>query len=284
MSHAISTRPLGNTGLRVSQVGLGGEGVLRTHGRAPEAVRVISEALDQGVTYFDCAHAYAGSEGYYGRVWSEKPETRRGIFQASKSARRDKKGALQELDATLESMHLDHLDLWQIHDVRTREDLEAIGGPGGALEAFLDAKASGKTRFIGVTGHHDPAILTQALRDWPVDTVMMPINPIEAALGGFLTETLPAALDRGLGVIAMKVLGGSHYLFPEGGVTAELLIRFALSQSISVAIVGCSSPAHVAVLAQSGRDFVPMDSGDQQELVKAFAPHARRLAFYRGVV
>lgn len=94
---------------------------------------------------------------------------RKGVFQASKSASRDKKSALADLDHTLGTMGLSHLDLWQIHDVRDKQDLKAIESPGGALEAFVEAKAAGKTKFIGVTGHHDPAILSRAIRDWPVD-------------------------------------------------------------------------------------------------------------------
>lgn len=280
----IPARELGKTKVSITQVGLGGEGILRTHGREDEAVPVIMAALEEGVTYFDCAHAYAGSEGYYGKVWPSRPQVRQHIFQASKSARRDKKGALGELHQTLRTMGTDHLDLWQIHDVRTHEDLGAMTAAGGALEAFVEAKTSGKVRHIGVTGHHDPAVLKRAIEEWPVDTVMMPVNPVEAALGGFMQGTLTAARQKGLGIIAMKILGASHYIFPQGNVTAELLIRFALSQEISVAIVGCSTPGHVATLANTGRHFSPMEPEEQEGLIKAFEPHARKLAFYRGVL
>lgn len=265
-------------------VGLGGEGVLRTHGRENAAEAVILEAIREGITYFDSAKAYAGSEGYYGRVWSRQAGDRDRVFQASKSASRDRKGAQRDLDGTLTRMGIDHLDLWQIHDVRTEEDFLDISGPGGALEAFLDAKATGKTRFIGVTGHHDPYLLTRAVREWPVDSVMMPVNPVEGALGGFLDVTLPAAREKGVAVIAMKVLGGSHYIFPNEGVTAELLIRFALSHPIQVAIVGCSTPEHVRTLAHTARIFEPMTDQEMQQVIGAFRPHARRMAFYRGVV
>lgn len=280
----IATREFGNTATRVSLVGLGGEGILRTHGQEERAAEVIHAAIENGITYFDCARVYAGSEAYYGRVWKNRKELRSRVFQASKSAQRTKSGALSDLDVTLKTMGLDHLDLWQIHDVRTEDDLNRIGGAGGALEAFVEAKRSGKTRFIGVTGHHDPQILMQAVTDWPVDSVMMPVNPVEAALGGFLDRTLPAARRKGLAVIAMKVLGGGHYLFPDAGITAQNLIRFALSQDITVAIVGCSSAAHVETLAQMGRSFLPMDAGERRAITELYAPAARRLAFYRGVL
>ena len=281
-TQAIIARPLGKTGVTPAQVGLGGEGVLRTFGKSTAAKAVIDEAVRQGITYFDSARAYAGSEGYYGAYWPFHREARDHIFQTSKSASRDRDGARRDLETTLRTMGIDHLDLWQIHDVRTEEDIEAIEGEGGALEAFLDAKEKGLVRFIGVTGHHDPDILTYAVEHWPVDTVLMPVNPVEGALGGFLDRTLPAARKKGLGIIGMKVLGASSYIYGEMGITPELLIRYALSQPISVAIVGCSTPEEVATLAQVGRTFTPMNEQDQEKLIITFKPFAKQLAYYRG--
>ena len=279
---AIPTRAFGKTGGAVTLTGLGGEGILRTYGQEDKTWGVIREAVAQGISYFDCARAYAGSETYYGQVWSRHPEDRARIFQAGKSAARSKNGALADLDQTLRNMDIDYLDLWQIHDVRTEEDLEMISRPGGALEGFMEAKTNGKTRFIGVTGHHDPKILEKAIREWPVDSVMMPVNPVEAALGGFMDSALPAALGKGIAVIGMKVLGASHYILPDAGVTPEMLTRFALSQPITVAIIGCSNLSHVRTLAETGRSFTPLSPDEQQAIVGLFHPYARRLAFYRG--
>jgi len=273
----------GKTGRTVTRVGLGGEGVLRTHGQIPEALAVIREALEQGIAYFDSARAYAGSEKYYGSVWPAIPEVRANIFQTSKSAGRNKKEAWQDLQQTLSNLGTPYLDLWQIHDVRTEEDLAAIERPDGALEAFLEAKAQGLTRFIGVTGHHDPRILTKAVENWPVDAVLLPVNPVERILGGFLDLTLTAASHKGIAVIGMKVLGAGYYLQPKLKVGADLLIRYALSQDITLAIVGCATPAEVQTLAAAGRDFEPLSLSEQETLIRRFAPYARQLAYYRGV-
>jgi len=280
----IATRPFGNNGPAVTQVGLGGEGVLRTHGRTPEALAVIEEAAAQGISYFDSARAYAGSEGYYGEFWSEHAGLRPEVFQTSKSAARDREGAKGDLVHTLTTIGLDYLDLWQIHDVRTSRDIKMIEAPGGALEAFAEAKDAGMVRLIGVTGHHDPRIIEHAVANWPVDAVLMPVNPLEAVIGGFLDRVVAAAVDRGIAVIGMKVLGGSHYISQEAGVTPEMLIRFALSQNISTAIVGCSSPQEVQTLARIGSDFEPMSQEELERLMEVFRPYARRLAFYRGVI
>ncbi len=258
--------------------------MLRTQRREEAAVEVIQEALARGIAYCDSARVYADSELYYGSIWGERPEMRDGVFQASKSASRDKDGALKDLEGSLQRLKTDRLDLWQIHDLRTEADLKAVGGPGGALSAFLEAKESGRVKHIGVTGHHDPRILTRAIKEWPVDSVMLPVNPVEGVIGGFLTDTLPAARQKGMAVIAMKILGASHYVMDQHGVTAELLIRYALSHDITVAIVGCSSPAEVQTLAGTGRDSEPLGDREKDRLEAIFKPHARRLAFYRGVI
>jgi aryl-alcohol dehydrogenase-like predicted oxidoreductase len=278
---SIGTRLFGNTDQSVTRVGLGGEGVLRTQGRASEAIAVIEEAASMGIFYFDSARAYAGSEGYYGSFWPKYADLRAKIFQTSKSASRNREGASSDLVHTLATMEIDHLDLWQIHDVRTQEDITRIEDRGGALEAFSEAKETGQARFIGVTGHYSPRILEYAVKNWPVDAVLMPVNPVEAIIGGFLDSVLKAAEDRGLAIIGMKVLGSSHYIFRDAGITPKLLIRFALSQEITTAIVGCSSPQEVQDLAEAGRDFQPMSQEDQRQLVELFRPYARQLAFYR---
>ena len=280
---AIATRLFGKSGPAISQVGLGGEGVLRTFGRGQEARAVIEEAAGQGITYFDTAPAYSGSQSYYGSFWQSQAHLRASIFQTSKSAERSYAGAMSDLIRSLETLGLDRLDLWQIHDIRSRQDIEEIEGPGGALQAFLEARDAGLVRFLGVTGHHDPQVLLYAVENWPVDSVLLPVNPAEAVLGGFLDRVMPAAMDRGLAVIGMKVLGASHYISPQHGVTAELLLRFALSRQISTAIVGCSSPAEVAGLAETGRRFQPLSDGEEKMLLEVFRPHARRMAYYRGV-
>jgi aryl-alcohol dehydrogenase-like predicted oxidoreductase len=285
MKHAtIPDTVFGRTDHRVTRVGLGGEGILRTHGKAAQAGKVIQEALSQGITYFDSAPAYSDSERYYGSVWTEFPQVRSEIFQASKSARRQKEGALADLENTLLNMHIRYLDLWQIHDVRTEDDLHAISAPGGALEAFLEAKSAGKVRFIGVTGHHDPGVLTRAIEEWPVDSVMMPVNPVEEILGGFLNTALPAAQEKGIAIIGMKILGASYYLQPKLGIAADVLIRFALSHDITVAIVGCSNAREVKTLADMGRSLHPLSQEERSDLIQRLEPYTRQLAFYRGVL
>jgi aryl-alcohol dehydrogenase-like predicted oxidoreductase len=269
---------------QITRVGLGGEGALRTTGNVERAQAVIHEAVDQGITYFDSARVYMDSELYYGEYWKNYPEKRETIFHTSKSAQRTRAGALADLTQTLERLETPYLDLWQIHDVRDEKDLALISQKGGALEAFVEAREMGLAKHIGVTGHHDPDILTQAIKQWPVDAVLMPVNPVEKIIGGFLTHTLSAARKKGISVIGMKVLGGKHYIAKDRGITAALLTRFALSHDITLAIVGCSTPDEVKELGLAGRDNTPLTAAEQNEITKPFRTMARELAYYRGSV
>src|SRR4030042_5697563 len=172
----IQKRPLGKTGVNVTLLGLGGEGVLRTFGYDDEACALINRALDLGINYFESARAYSGSESYYGKALRER---RKKIFLTSKSHARDRKGALEHLQETLKNMKTDHLDLWQMHDIRTDDDVKEIFGPRGAIEAFAEAKQKGLIRFIGVTGHHSPELLKKCISLFDFDTVLLPVNPAE---------------------------------------------------------------------------------------------------------
>ncbi|WP_054848609.1 aldo/keto reductase [Methanoculleus chikugoensis] len=190
MGGALDRRRFGKTGRMVTAVGLGGgEGILRTYGRHAEANAVIMEALDQGgIAYFDSAKAYAGgSEDYYGEVWRNRPRSQGTGLPGKQVGEQGACGRETDLTETLQRMGIETLDLWQIHDVRTFTDIREVeGGPSGALEAFVEARESGIVRQIGgVTGgHHDPDVLSHAVETWPVDAVMLPVNPVEEALGG----------------------------------------------------------------------------------------------------
>lgn len=280
--NAIPTVSFGDNGPQVTRVGLGGEGILRTWGAETDATGMIRHALETGITYYDSARVYAGSESYYGSVWSADPQARKGIFQTSKSASRNRDEAERDLESSLSTMHVEYLDLWQIHDVRTDEDIRAMEAPKGALKAFIKARDEGTVRRIGVTGHHDPDILLRAIREWPVDSVLLPVNPVEGVIGGFTDRVIPEARERGLAVIAMKILGAGHYLAPEVGINAGLLIRYALSHEITVAIVGCSTPGEVSDLIQAGGDLTPMTREERKELEDVYSPHVGKLAYYRG--
>jgi aryl-alcohol dehydrogenase-like predicted oxidoreductase len=263
ISSPIPERRLGRTGLSVTQIGLGGEGVLRTHGRHGEAQAVIEEALNQGITYFDCARAYDGSEEYYGMTLKAR---RKAVFLTNKAFERSAKGAARQLELSLATMKTDYLDLWQVHDLRTAEDLDAIAAPGGALEAFEGARKAGKVRFTGVTGHYSAPILGRALDLFPFDTVLMPVSLAHPSFLAFIRETLPRAIEKEMAVIAMKVVGGAFIDRRRTPAEIEVLIRYTLSHPISTAIIGCVSPGEVAMNVGLARGFTPFSEAEMRSL------------------
>jgi aryl-alcohol dehydrogenase-like predicted oxidoreductase len=274
----ILKRRLGKTGTEVTIVGLGGEGILRTYGYDKETYELINKAIDLGITYLESARAYSGSESYYGKALRER---RKDIFLASKSHARDKKGALQHLRETLENMKTDHLDLWQVHDVRTKEDVEEIFGPGGALEAFQEARDKGLVRFLGITGHHDPGILLRCMERFHFDTVLIPVNPAEPTYRSFIEEVIPVAGDRGMGIVGMKVYFRGFAAKLPGVTSLEPFYRYALSQPITTAVIGCDDIEQLQENVRLAASFKSMSVEEQRELVDAVSPYARQLMYYK---
>jgi aryl-alcohol dehydrogenase-like predicted oxidoreductase len=275
----LPTRPLGRTGHQATILGLGGEGVLRTYDFESNAQAVISAALEAGIRYFESARAYSGSEAYLGRGLKGHRDQ---IFLTSKSHGRTAKEALAHLSVTLKNLDTDYLDLWQVHDVRSLAEVEALGAPGGTYEAFRQAKEKGWARFIGVTGHHDPAVLKRALELYDFDTVLLPVNPAEPQHASFL-PLAAAALARGLGVIGMKVLcrGKLPPMAEDPEALAWELLAYALSQAVSLVVVGADTPEQVRQLAAAAQNFVPMTPEEQRTLEAAGAPFAGELMYYK---
>lgn len=274
----IPKRALGKTGVEISILGLGGEGVLRTFEREREAVPLIQQAIDLGITYFESARAYAGSESYYGQALGER---RKEIFLASKSHERTADGALKHLEVTLKNMKVDSLDLWMIHDVRTPRDLDLLFGPEGAIKAYERAKINKLVRFVGITGHRRPAILSQALDRFPFDVVLMPVNPAEPHYWSFLETVLPKAVKKGVGVLGMKTLSRGVCVKIFGEESVESFLRFALTQPITTAVVGCDTLEQLETNVRIAQAFEPLPQKEQEVLMARVKSYARELMYYK---
>ncbi|WP_437851930.1 aldo/keto reductase [Sorangium sp. So ce363] len=274
-------RTLGRTGAQVEPVSLGGEGILRTTGRHREAVPVILEALRLGVRYCDTAPAYQQSQDYYGEAFrAAGPKAREQVFLASKTHARDRDGALRLLDDSLRRLGTDHLDSWQLHDLRELEELDAIFGKRGAIEAVEQARADGRVRHVGITGHHDPRILLEAMRRYPVDTVLCAVNPADPARLPFLTTVVEEARRRGVGVIGMKIMAAGR-LLQDRAASATELIRYAASHADTV-IIGCSSIAEVRENLGARSLSFPMPLAERAALEARVAPRAGRYDTFKA--
>lgn len=264
-------RLLGKTGHRVLPVSLGGEGILRTTGRSREAVPVILEALRLGVRYCDTAPAYQQSQDYYGiALRAAGPAARGSVFLASKTHARSRDASLKLLDDSLKRLGTDHLDLWQLHDLRSFEEVDQIFGPGGAIEAVESAKRDRRVRFAGITGHYDPAVLVEALRRYPFDNVLCAINPADRVRLSFLETVVPVARLQQIGVVGMKVLGAGR-IVEDGAANSAELIRYGASHADTV-IIGCWTVEQVRENLSVAGQFTSMSPQELADLEARLEP------------
>jgi uncharacterized protein len=263
----IPQRALGKTGVNVSALCFGGAHWGGMENDA-EAIRVLHEAIDAGVTFMDNAWEYNGgrSEELMGRALQGR---RQQVVLMTKvcSHGRDKKVALQQLDESLRRLKTDYLDLWQIHEVVYADDPDRHFVPGGAADALLEAKRQGKVRFIGFTGHKDPKIhLKMLAHDYPFDTCQMPLNVFDGTYRSFEHEVLPVLNQRGIAPLGMKSLSGNAAPIKQGIVTPEEAIRYVLSLPIASLVSGIDSQQVLQQNLDIMRRFTPMNVADMQAL------------------
>ena len=192
-------QPLGNTGLKVSELGFGGIPILRLESN--EAERIVRHAFDRGINFFDTANAYRDSEAKIGETFAGMRDR---VIIATKTMRRDGKGALDNLEQSLRMLRTDYIDLYQFHQVAQENVWETICAPGGALEVLQKAKEAGKIRFLGITSH-SRTMAIKLIQTGLFSTIQFPFNFIEEAAS---VDLHPEARRLGLGILAMKPFAG----------------------------------------------------------------------------
>jgi len=265
----IPMRPLGRTGEKVTIIALGGWHIGSVDDDQ-EAIAIMQEAVDQGLTFFDnCWDYHNGhSEELMGRALATGGR-RDKVFLMTKVCARDYKGALKHLDDSLRRMKTDHLDLWQFHGTKWDDDADLIfDEKNGAMKAALEAKRAGKIRYIGFTGHKDPkyhqAFLNKPF-DW--DTVQMPVNIVDAHYRSFQKTILPECTKRNISVIGMKGLASQDgRLVRELGLSAEVCRRYALSLPVTALVCGITSRENLRQDLDIARNFKPMTEAEVTEL------------------
>ena len=269
----LPMRPLGKTGADVSVLCLGGWHIgYAAQQDEAEAIRIMHAAIDEGMTFFDNAWDYhdGGSEIVMGKALAS-PAKRDKVFLMTKGCDRDYAGAMRCIDESLKRLRTDYLDLWQFHEIVYDNDPDWVFEQDG-IRAAIEAKAAGKIRHIGFTGHRDPrihkAMLDKAsLREgFAWETVQLPINMMDAQFRSFRNEIVPLCVERGAGVIGMKTLGGG-VITGQAGISAETCIRYALSQPVSSIVVGITTMDELRQNAATARSFEPMPDAEQAALL-----------------
>jgi len=222
----------GRTGRSLPRLGLGTD-TLGDIEDDREAVDVLLKAIAFGVRYIDTAYIYGNgrSEMRVGTAIAESGIDRSEFFVATKTAERDKAGALQQLQVSLRRLRMDYVDAWQVHSLTF--DPEPLFQPGTVIEAMEQARAEGRVRFIGITSHEAPANMLRAIELYKFDLALIAINKVHTE---YMSRFVPLARDQGMGVVAMKVFGHGQ-LFRE--FTARQLLQFVLEQpGVQIAVPG----------------------------------------------
>lgn len=267
ISGEIPRRQLGRTGVEVPALGLGGSHLAEAKSKK-ESIRIVHEAIDAGLTFMDNAWEYheGRSEELMGKALEGKRDQ---VFLMTKVCThgRDRKTAMRQLEQSLRRLKTDYLDLWQVHEVIYDNEPDLHFAAGGVIEALEQARSEGKVRFVGFTGHKDPAIhLKMLARDYPFDTCQLPLNCFDSTFRSFEQLVLPELNRRGIAAIGMKSLGGDGKMIKNQTVSVTDALRYAMSLPVATTVSGIDS---LKVLRQNLRiacGFTPMTLQEMEDL------------------
>jgi uncharacterized protein len=264
---AIPLRQFGRHNVKISAIGFGGHH-LGDASDVSTAVRLVRQAVDGGITFFDnCWEYHRGKT----EVWMGDglKGLRDRVFLMTKVCThgRDKALALRMLEESLHRYQTDHLDLWQIHGVCFDNDPDLFIRKNGAAEALEQAKKEGKVRFVGFTGHKDPSIhLKMLATGFPFDSVQMPLNAFDANFHSFEQQVLPELNRRGIAALGMKPICGHGAPVQKGVLTGEEALRYAMSLPVTTTITGIDKPEALQQALKVAQGFEPLQPSAMQSL------------------
>jgi len=279
-SSEVPKRRLGRTGERVSLVGMGGFHIGHPYTPDNDAIKLIHAAIDRGITFMDNSWDYnAGmSELRMGRALSVDGYRER-VFLMTKIDGRTKAAFNAQLEESMHRLLTDRLDLVQFHENIRPDDADRIFAPGGALEAAVAARDAGKVRFIGFTGHKDPAYHLHMIdladkNGFTFDTVQMPINVFDAHYKSFAAQVIPVAQAHDLGILAMKTFGDAN-LLETGLVDPIAMLHYGMTLPTSVVITGIDKPEILDQAIEAATTFKPLTDAQIEAILAKTAEAAR---------
>jgi aryl-alcohol dehydrogenase-like predicted oxidoreductase len=300
--YVLPKRKLGKTGVEVTMLGVGGYHVGWTTEKDAQAV--IEAALEGGIRFFDSAESYGPhtSEIRYGKYLT--PKFREEIFLMTKSTAKDAKTMQEHLDASLKRMKTDYLDLWQVHSVADPKDVDTRI-ENGVFDVVMKAKQEGKVKHVGFTGHRNPKAHLRVLErteDNPFfETIQMPINVVDANLDHFINAVLPKALDRNLGILAMKTMADGRFfgkktrlgdvqwetgnpIVPDK-ISIEEALYFVWSLPVSVLITGAENEAFIKEKIKLAKGFTSFDESKRMALINKVTQMAEegKVEYYKNI-
>jgi predicted aldo/keto reductase-like oxidoreductase len=270
-------RELGTTGERVSAIGMGGYHL----GKQPEAsqsIQLMHAGIDRGITFLDNCWDYNDGISEVRMGQALRNGYRQKVFLMTKMDGRTAVEYNKQLEQSLGRLQTDVIDLVQFHEIIRLEDPDRIFASGGAIEAAIAARQAGKIRYIGFTGHKDPAVHLRMLEtaqkhNFHFDTVQMPVNVMDAHFRSFTAQVMPVALKQGVGVLAMKTFG-DPYILKSNTVQPIEALHYGLTLPVSVIITGIDSTQVLDQAFEAARTFKPLDQAQMNSLLARTATAA----------
>lgn len=266
----LPKRTLGRTNAQVSILAFGCGSRFLMYEDEAKATAVLNQAIDSGITYLDTAYSYGDgkSETRVGNVMATR---RKEVWLATKIPDRTRDAFLQRLEASLKRLQTDHVDLVHIHSLGQAEDLAKISAPDGAMKGLLEAREQKMARFIGMTSHTNGLVMAEAINRFDLDCVQMALNA--SGNGHFEEAALPAAKQKNLGVIAMKITGQEFLLGDaQGKSNIDSLLRYSLTLPVSTAVVGMPQTSMLEHNIAIARNFAPLSDSQMQQLRSSVGP------------
>lgn len=271
--NGIPTRIIGRTGVRLTVLCVGGYHMAKPRD-TQLGIRIIRTAIDEGINFLDNAWCYHDGESERIMGLALRDGYREKVFLMTKNHGRDGATFRRQLEESLKRLQTDRIDLLQFHEIIHEGEPERIFSEG-AIEEAIKAQDEGKVRFIGFTGHRWPHLFKQMLgKDFEWDTVQMPTNLLDYHYRSFTKEILPILVERGIGVIGMKSLGGSDAPILKTGITSQEAISYALSLPIHTLVSGMDSLEVLAQNLEIVRNWRPLSDEERNQLLERIAPWA----------
>ncbi len=261
----IQKRELGKTGEEINLISLGGEITVADSEKQEEAIEIINRAIDLGVNYIDTAPAYkdGDSEINIGKVMKNRREE---VFLASKTHKRSYTETMELFESSLDRLQTDYLDLYQIHNVRTEQDLIDIFSENGAIKALEELKDQGVIRSLGITGHKDPEILLKGIQEFDFDTALISMNAADIYYKSFQEVLLEELIERNIGIIGMKVLGRGKLVSENGLDSIREALYYVWSLPLATTIIGIGSLEELEENVELARKFEPLSVDEMLEI------------------
>jgi predicted aldo/keto reductase-like oxidoreductase len=276
----VPKRTLGRTGQQVSVICMGGAHLGLPRLSDDEAIQLIHQGVDRGINFLDNCWDYnqGNSEIRMGKALAQDGYRAR-VFLMTKVDGRTKAAATSQLDESLRRLQTDHVDLWQFHENIRPDDADRIFAPGGGIEAAFAAQRAGKIRFIGFTGHKDPAYHVHmfdvaARHGFTFDTVQMPLNVMDAHFESFQRTVIPVAQRHGTAILAMKTFGDHHILDTHVVDPIEML-HYGMNLPVASVVTGIDSPRILDQAIVAAQTFRPLSEQQVAAILAKTAPLAQ---------